>query len=109
MTEQEALSLHTLRVKIKYLSEEARIIRFEELKVKSSFLKNNLRNHRIDIVRYEQRHSLLAYSFLRKIPYKNIENRCDDKPNIKKIIKILANHAPYLKEPAKDLLEWLNT
>lgn len=109
MTEAQLLSRHTLRVKIKYLSEEARIIRFEECRTKNSFIKENLRDHRLDIVRYEQRHSLLAYAFIRNVPYKVVENKAEQKPNVKKIIKILANHAPYLENPEKALIEWLNT
>jgi len=109
MTEQELfeLSRHTLRIKIKYLAEEARIIRKEEVKTKSSLVRLNLRLHRLDIVRYEQRHSLLAYAFIRGIPYKKIENKSYEPPRISKILKILANHAKHLNATEKDLINWL--
>jgi hypothetical protein len=58
--------MHTrfLKVKIKSLCAEARIIRFEELKTRDD-LRNSLRRHRVEDVRSESRATLLAYNFLR--------------------------------------------
>lgn len=64
--------IKALKVKIKSLAEEARIIRLEERKALSGGEKYrdeklylSLREHRIRDVRSEQRHALLAYAFLR--------------------------------------------
>ena len=62
-----------LKIKIKSLAEEARIIRTEERKSKG-WIRNSLRLHRIEDVRREARHSLLAYAFLRGVPYHVVEN-----------------------------------
>lgn len=51
-----------LKIKLKSLAAEARIIRHEERK---GFLYAELRDHRIMVVRKEARHTLLAYGFLR--------------------------------------------
>lgn len=77
-----------LRVKIKSLAEEARIIRKEEkkaLKLSPRTGDNgycptyeSLRTHRKGVVGYEARHSLLAYGFLRGMPYAYMEQRLKD-------------------------------
>lgn len=67
-----------LKVKIKSLADEARIIRLEERRAggrvtvvnkrvigRNDRLRAELRGHRTGVVRSEQRHSLLAYGFLR--------------------------------------------
>lgn len=79
-----------LKVKIKSLGEEALIIKKEERK--SKHLRARLREHRIDIVRYETRHSLLAYGFLRGTPYKQIESKCDQKPDTEKVWRMIARY-----------------
>lgn len=56
-----------LRVKLKSLAEEARIIRLEEtraIKHQKYSLQASLRWHRVDTVRSEARHTLLAYQYL---------------------------------------------
>lgn len=65
--------LKMLKVKIKSLADEARIIRREEVKALRGprpdyVLYLELRNHRVGDVRREQRVSLLAYAFLRNKP-----------------------------------------
>ena len=57
-----------LKVKVKNLAAEAVIIRKEEAKrhgKDNSYERAALRNHRVQVVRKEQRHTLLAYGFLR--------------------------------------------
>lgn len=78
--------IKALKVKIKSLAEESRIIRLEERRALCSghsdevrrkyrdvplFL--SLRNHRTEDVRIEQRHALLAYAFLRGKVYAECE------------------------------------
>jgi hypothetical protein len=53
-----------LKVKIKSLCAEARIIRFEELKTRGE-IRFLLRAHRVSDVRKESRATLVAYNFLR--------------------------------------------
>lgn len=67
MNQVDKSGLHYLRVKIKSLAEEARIIRHEEQRCHSDF-RSGLYMHRIDVVRPECRAALLAYAFLRGKP-----------------------------------------
>ena len=72
-----------LRVKLKSLAEEARIIKVEEQRAngcRKFELQNSLREHRIGIVRSEARATLLAYQFLRGIPYSVIEKPSKENP-----------------------------
>jgi len=63
-----------LKVKIKSLAAEARIIRLEERRAgKSNTLREQLYRHRTRDVRTEQRASLLAYAFLRGRPLAAVE------------------------------------
>jgi hypothetical protein len=60
-----------LKIKIKSLAEETRIIRKEEKK-KGPF-REGLYLHRIGVVRTEARATLLAYNFIRGVPYNATE------------------------------------
>lgn len=70
-----------LKIKIKSLAEEAKIIRHEEaIAKKASYVAHagiqqydSLRNHRVREVREEQRATLLAYGYLRGRAYSDIE------------------------------------
>lgn len=53
-----------LRVKLKSLAEEAKIIRKEERRTHGR-LRDELHLHRVGIVRHEARHSHIAYGFIR--------------------------------------------
>lgn len=67
-----------LRVKIKSLAVEARIIRLEEQRAKKrhdTALLVSLEQHRKYVVRSEARHSQLAYAFLRGKPYDMVETK----------------------------------
>jgi hypothetical protein len=62
------------RVKIKSLAEEARIIRTEEKRFGGqSSERGILRHHRTTVVRNEQRATLLAYAFMKGVPYGVVE------------------------------------
>jgi hypothetical protein len=73
-----------LKVKIKSLAAEAKIIRLEErkaLKAKDYTLYARLREHRTANVRQEARHSQLAYTCIKNTqPYERIERTCRSKP-----------------------------
>lgn len=63
---------HYLKVKIKSLAEESRIIRKEELKT-SGELREGLYQHRIWDVRGEARAALMAYAYLRGKSVESVE------------------------------------
>ena len=70
-----------LKVKIKSLAEEARIIRLEERKAnkgKCYYTQSTLREHRVGVVRYEVRHSLLAYQYIRGKTFCSCESKNAD-------------------------------
>lgn len=97
-----------LRVKLKSLAEEARIIRLEELraiKAKEYDLQGALRYHRITKVRQAARETLLAYQFLRGIPYLAVEKPNSSKPDWKAVLAMVKK---YGKGDAKDLENWSN-
>jgi len=85
-----------LKVKIKYLAEEARIIRLEERRAASRQLHEDLYRHRIDVVRYEARHCLLAYAFLRGKEYAEVEASAHDWPNFEKVDRIARRFGPVM-------------
>lgn len=66
-----------LKVKIKSLAEEARIIRKEESRAKTPELKQSLKYHRKWDVRNEARATLVAYGYLRG------KKLCEIEPNMK--------------------------
>jgi len=74
-----------LKVKIKSLAAEAKIIRLEERKVlgwkkPDGDLYRSLREHRITDVRKDQRASMPAYGYIRGVPYSAIEKPNQDNP-----------------------------
>lgn len=94
-----------LKVKVMSLAAEAKIIRKEENKAKANVRwckangkeaeraqaarkRDSLAGHRRDVVRYEARHSLLAYGFLRGTPYLRIEAKYHVPPNWTKVQEI---------------------
>ncbi len=112
-----------LKVKIKSLAEEARIIRLEELRalgrrVSSEKRKNlgrgfternpdyyvvrgrdaelygELYTHRTQDVRSEQRSSLLAYAFLRGKTRAACEPKCEVRPDWTRVLKLVEKFGP---------------
>src|SRR5436190_16454468 len=72
-----------LKLKLKSLAAESRIIRAEERRPNASraLLYPELRLHRTGTVRSEARHTLLAYGFLRGRSYRQIEAKAGSAPN----------------------------
>lgn len=84
------------RVKIKSLAEEARIIRLEEKRcvgVSRDSDRGCLTDHRKRIVRNERRAALLAYAFVRGVPYQVIENAGSKPVDKKAVLRILVSLA----------------
>lgn len=84
-----------LKVKIKSLGEEARIIRKETKKATLPSIKNGLYRHRIDVVRVEARHTHLAYGFLRGREYRQIEHGAKTKPDWKKVRRMVEKYGSH--------------
>jgi hypothetical protein len=66
-----------LKIKTKHLAAEARIIRQEEVKWKGND-KLYFKNHRKTTVRNEARATQLAIAFMRGVPYKVMERKCEN-------------------------------
>lgn len=70
-----------LKIKLKSLAAEAKIIRLEEESLRRTQkqhlheLREEMANHRRGIVRYESRHTGLAYAFIRGKGYREVEPR----------------------------------
>jgi hypothetical protein len=85
----------SLKVKIKSLAEEAKIIRAEEEKIvagNSIFwirTRTALRHHRINEVRKEARAALLAYAMIRGVPYHLVERPKSRELDIKAVQRIV--------------------
>jgi len=81
-----------LKVKIKSLAEEARIIRKEEKREANKYHKRELRDHRIGTVRDEARAAQLAYAFLRGKPYYTLEAKVHSEPNWKRVKDLVVKY-----------------
>jgi hypothetical protein len=99
-----------LRVKLKSLTAEARIIRFEERRTKRTWRRlaerqahknpqaipalhdtfDSLHRHRTCDVRVETRAALLAYAMLRKRPYELVEKPGARKPPLAKVADLVS-------------------
>lgn len=87
-----------LKIKIKSLAAEAKIIRAEEKKhTKCNEFGYNpirwgLRDHRVTVVRSEARHTLLAYGFLRGRSYRQMEPTSEGLPNWDRVWKMIEKY-----------------
>jgi hypothetical protein len=108
-----------LRVKLKSLAEEARIIRQEERKAnkyRDYVLQDRLHYHRVEDVRSEARATLLAYQYLRGMPYAICEKANSTIPDIAAFermclkygkVKVSFDEWAKEKEPKPSLVDWL--
>ena len=78
------MSVRFLKIKLKALAAEAKIIRLEEARSHDD-LRDKLHSHRVFAVRPEARATQLAYGFLRGRSYSQIEGRALTLPNFGKI------------------------
>lgn len=107
-----------LKVKIKSLEAEAKIIKKEEQKALSwpGFKGDNgmnwqyqmLYRHRLDVVRVESRASLIAYGFLRGREYSQIEQNPHQSPHWEKVRKMVSSHVGNNAEKMAMFEEWKN-
>lgn len=102
-----------LKVKIKSLAAEARIIRREELRLPGpARLRQELHTHRTCDVRAEQRASLLAYAFLRGRTRGACEPKCAAEPDWQRVLRLVEKFGPVLpteskKQTADRLAAWV--
>jgi len=83
-----------LKIKLKSLAEESRIIRKEELLSKPNIDKiNSLHDHRIHVVRPVARATHLAYGLLNGLDYRQIENHNKTVPDWKKVEAMVKKYA----------------
>lgn len=82
-----------LRVKIKSLAEEARIIRAEEKRTRGR-LRDELHLHRIFDVRAAARHAHLAYGFIRGRTYEQMERKAGREPSWDEIRRLCKKYGP---------------
>ncbi len=80
-----------LKVKIKSLAEEARIIRKEE-RVSQGEKREGLHLHRVGTVRREARHALLAYGFIRGLKYCQMEAKCETPPDWEAVKRMVVKY-----------------
>jgi len=104
-----------LKVKITSLAEEAKIIRRYKRRLRAKPRAPGesppaawwgLRHHHLSIVRPEARAALIAYGFLRGRRYRQIEAKCHEPPDWKRVGQIVekfggCRHDPTLAEWAK--------
>jgi len=82
-----------LKVKVKSLAEEARIIRKEERKTFGR-LRNLLQKHRRGTVRQEARSSFVAYGLVKGLEYRRIENKTKTEPDWKVVERMYMRYGP---------------
>lgn len=85
-----------LRVKVKSLAEEARIIRREERRARFGDLRGELHWHRISDVRLEARATHIAYGLVKGLPIERIEKPRAERPEHlwKKIRAMVEKYGP---------------
>jgi hypothetical protein len=101
-----------LKIKSKHLSEEAKIIRFEEEKLRHKNRDKffSLREHRKLDVRNENRATFLARAFLAGKAYKTVERKVHDLPKLYYSIlpRVLAMVNKYgtARLTKQDIVDW---
>lgn len=91
-----------LKVKIKSLAEEAKIIRLETKRAKRASIRDGLSLHRKGIVRHESRHTHLAYGFLRGREYRKMEPKAHIAPDWGKVRKMIEKYGVHLDWGSED-------
>ena len=108
------LNILKLKIKLKSLAEEARIIRFHERKcgfgINDEQIRRNIREHRISVVRKESRDSNVAYAFLRGLSYRQVEPSAKTVPDLKNVLAIIERFRFWdSKLPNKqELKDWID-
>lgn len=100
------MSILFLKVKLKSLAAESRIIRHQERKTNGS-IRCQLQEHRREVVRYEARHTHLAYGFLKGKPYTMLEQSCKSEPYWPKVLNMVKKYGfEFNDEVVKKFDKW---
>jgi hypothetical protein len=91
-----------LKVKIKSLAAEARIIRKETKRAKRASIRDGLALHRKGPVRFEARHTHLAYGFLRGLEYRQMEQKAHTPPDWDKVRRMIERYGAHLEWGSED-------
>jgi hypothetical protein len=83
-----------LKVKIKSLAAEAKIIRVEERRADDATTRCRLAEHRRVDVRRAARHALLAYGFLRHTAYREMERVRHTEPDWAEVARLVKRYGP---------------
>ena len=102
-----------LKIKIKSLACEAKIIRKEEGRLKGSNWdrgRTELQQHRTGSLRNEARSALLAYAFLRKRNYWKTEASAATPPDRRRTCKLISKYGTMSYEVAlQSFTDWVQT
>ena len=102
-------SIYRLRVNIKSLAEESRIIRHEMSKTTDVEYLNDLRWHKVDRVRKEARLAQLALAFIKGRSYKSVEAHTKNPVCPLALTKKLHRFLPFSARPNDRVVaEWLS-
>jgi len=108
------LNLIKLKIKAKSLSEEARIIRKEERKLKGA-ARVCIAEHRRWNVRNEARATYLAIAYLKNKPYKLIEPSCKDTGKrdqyiVRRVLSMAKKYGPHKHEDTlrQEVSDWFS-
>ena len=115
-----------LKIKSKHLSLEAKVIKFEEAKLKKQirwhskvqspnkkleWKLNSITAHRKWNVRNENRATFLARAFIAGVPYKTVEHKCKDvfkrdQQVLPRVLSMVKKYHSYKLE-MEDILAWV--
>lgn len=95
---------HRLRVNVKSLAAEARIIRTEMRRAQDTCSKASLAYHRSQRLKPEARLAHLALAFVRQVPYKRVETNAKQVPLAAKVFKKLNR---FMIASQQDVDDWL--
>lgn len=93
-----------LKVKLKSLAAEAKIIKEMEKKYRNE--REELHNHRVNVVRWEARHTHLVYGFLRGLKREQIE-KTKHFVDFRKLETMLAKYGDMTKKQRDEFSDWL--
>jgi hypothetical protein len=99
------LALHRLRVNVKSLAAEARIIRHETARAGAAY-RHFLSEHRRGKLREESRYAQLALAFVRGRKYRNCEVKTAVAPELGRLLRKLERFD--LRPAADDVSAWLS-
>jgi len=98
--------IHKLRVNVKSLAAEAKIIRDEIQRATTKEARESLHYHRMERVRPEARMAHLALAFARGKAYKEAESKARNKPSVPELVKKIQRFA-WTADAEQKVHDWL--